>query len=149
MSRATSPIRDLAQRIMVHEGHEGKSSQVQPTVAFHACEKLRPHLATLMGDAGARALFARSLVIAHSEAPWLRTVHVQPAGSSKAFEFPEAPVGRAVMAEGERALLAQLLGLLVIFIGESLTLRMVRQVWPALPLNDFDFGGGKRNEKAS
>ena len=45
-------------------------------------------------------------------------------------------------------LVAQLLGLLVAFIGETLTLRLVREVWPKLPLNDLDFGRGDKNEKA-
>jgi len=37
-------------------------------------------------------------------------------------------------------LLAQLLGLLVTFIGEALTVRLVREVWPKVPLDDLDFG---------
>jgi predicted transglutaminase-like cysteine proteinase len=43
-------------------------------------------------------------------------------------------------------LLAQLLGLLVAFIGEDLTLRLVREVWPKLSLNDLDLGTGDKNE---
>jgi hypothetical protein len=41
-----------------------------------------------------------------------------------------------------------LLGLLVAFIGEDLTLRLVREVWPKLSLNNLDFGKGYKNEKA-
>jgi hypothetical protein len=47
--------------------------------------------------------------------------------------------------EGRVVLLAQLLGLLVAFIGEDLTLRLVREVWPKLPLNNLDFGKGDKN----
>jgi hypothetical protein len=36
----------------------------------------------------------------------------------------------------------------VAFIGEDLTLRLVREVWPPLSLNNFDFGKGYKNEKA-
>jgi hypothetical protein len=50
--------------------------------------------------------------------------------------------------EGRVVLLAQLLGLLVAFIGEDLTLRLVREVWPKLSLNNLDFGKGYKNEKA-
>jgi hypothetical protein len=32
----------------------------------------------------------------------------------------------------------------VAFIGELLTLRLVRDVWPKLPLNDLDFGKGEK-----
>ncbi len=35
-------------------------------------------------------------------------------------------------------------GLLVAYIGESLTRQMVREVWPKLSLNDLDFGKGDK-----
>jgi hypothetical protein len=42
-------------------------------------------------------------------------------------------------------MLAQLLGLLVAFVGESLTVRLVREVWPKVRLDDLDFGNeGKK-----
>ena len=37
-------------------------------------------------------------------------------------------------------LLAQLLGLLVAFVGKNLTLRLVREVWPNSKLDGLDFG---------
>jgi hypothetical protein len=49
--------------------------------------------------------------------------------------------------EGCVVLLAQLLGLLVAFIGEHLTLRLVREVWSKLSLNNLDFSEGDKNEK--
>jgi hypothetical protein len=54
---------------------------------------------------------------------------------------------RTKFLEGGVVLLAQLLGLLVAFIGENLTLRLVREVWPKVPLDDLDFGKGEKNEK--
>jgi len=40
-----------------------------------------------------------------------------------------------------------LLGLLVAFIGENLTIRLVREVWPKAPLNDLDLTQEGKNEK--
>ncbi|MEA3213747.1 MAG: hypothetical protein QOE70_6804 [Chthoniobacter sp.] len=45
-------------------------------------------------------------------------------------------------AEGSLVLVAQWLGLLLAFIGESLTLRMLHEVWPRRPRYDFDSGKG-------
>jgi hypothetical protein len=45
------------------------------------------------------------------------------------------------------ALLAQLLGLLVAFIGESLTLRLVREVWPPVTLGNLNASKDDKNEK--
>jgi hypothetical protein len=33
------------------------------------------------------------------------------------------------------------------FIGEKLTVRLLREVWPKLSLNDLDSGNGGKNEK--
>jgi hypothetical protein len=46
--------------------------------------------------------------------------------------------------EGCVVLLAQLLGLLVVLIGENLTLRVVREAWPKLSLNALDVGQGDK-----
>jgi hypothetical protein len=48
------------------------------------------------------------------------------------------------IAEGSVILLSQLLGLLVAFIGEDLTLRLVREIWPKVPLSDLDFSKGDK-----
>ena len=39
------------------------------------------------------------------------------------------------------------LGLLVAFIGPNLTLRLVREIWPQIPLGDLDVDNGGKNEK--
>ena len=44
-------------------------------------------------------------------------------------------------------LLTQLLGLLTAFIGQNLTLSIVREVWPNAKLDDLDFGKGENNEE--
>jgi hypothetical protein len=106
--------------------------------AFSACDKLRTHLATLMGFTGSRALLARALALGNAEVPWLSTVSVKADGSLDGFESPQAQVAPAEIAKGRVVLLAQLLGLLVAFIGEDLTLRLLREVWPKLSVNDLD-----------
>ena len=141
-------MRDFAKRLIAYETGGNKSSGTKTPAAFHVCEKLRPHLATLMGNAGFRALLSRALALASAEVPWLRAVHVKADGSLEGLEELHAQLDPEEFAEGRVVLLAQLLGLLVAFIGEDLTLRLVREVWPKLPLNDLDFGKGDKNEKA-
>ena len=60
------------------------------------------------------------------------------------LEELQAQVDPEEMAEGSVVLVAQLLALLVAFIGENLTLQMVREVWPKLSLNDLDFDKGDK-----
>ena len=47
---------------------------------------------------------------------------------------------RTQAKEGGAILIAQLLGLLLTFIGEGLTLRLVQDVWPEAAFDDRDSG---------
>ena len=61
-------------------------------------------------------------------------MHVNPDGSLQGG----GDVTVKQIAAGEVLLLAELLGLLVAFIGEGLTLQIVREAWPKLPVHDSD-----------
>ena len=133
-------MRDFAERLIAYETRENKSSETKTPAAFHVSEKLRPHLMTVIGNTGFRALLSRALALANAEVPWLRAVHVKSDGSLEGLDELEAQVDPEEIFQGRVVLLAQLLGLLVAFIGEDLTLRLVREVWPKLSLDNFDFG---------
>src|SRR5688572_4678892 len=112
MSPAPPSMRNFAQRILAHEARETRSSAKEPSAAFHVFTTLRPHLATLMGNAGSRALFSHAVALAHVEAPWLGAVQVTADGSLRAPDEPGAALDPRVQTESEEILLAQLLGLL-------------------------------------
>jgi len=78
--------------------------------------------------------------LANAEVPWLHAVHVEADGSFGGLDELAAQVDPKKLAEGSVVLLAQLLGLLVAFIGGNLTLQLVREMWPKIPLDDLDFG---------
>ena len=137
-------MRDFAERLIAYETRENKSSETKTSGPFLVGEKLRPQLATLMGNVGFRALLSRALALANAEVPWLRAVHIKADGSFDGLDELGAQVDPDEIFEGSVVLLAQLLGLLVAFIGELLTLRLVRDVWPKLPLNDLDFGKAEK-----
>jgi hypothetical protein len=131
----------VAERLIALETR-GNKLETKNLAPFHACEKLRPHLATLMGSGGFHALLLRALALAKSEVAWLHAVHVKADGTLEAFHEFEAQVSAEEMTNGCVILLAELLGLLVAFIGEDLTLRMVRDVWPKQSFDDLEFGNG-------
>jgi len=135
-------MRDFAERLIAYETRGYKSSGTTPLAAFPVIEKLRPQLATLMGSTGVHALFLRALTISRKELDSLHTVHVKADGSLERADELEVQADLEELAEGSVVLVAQLLGLLVAFIGETLTLRLVREVWPKRSLDDFDFGKG-------
>jgi hypothetical protein len=140
MSRAITTVRDFAERLITHEMGEHNSSETKISAAWLVSEKLRPRLAIFMGSVGFQALLFRALMLANAEVPWLRAVHVKADGSLEGPNELGTQVSPDEILEGCVVLLAQLLGLLVAFIGEDLTLRLVREVWPKKPLDNFDFG---------
>jgi hypothetical protein len=142
MSRASPKMRHFAKRLTVYERGANKVTQTKTPPAFQVCEKLRVHLATLMGATGFRELLSCALPRAKAEAPWLRGLHVTADGALEGLEELSAQHNPDELFEGGVVLVAQLLGLLVAFIGETMTLRFVREVWPDVPLDNLDLGKG-------
>ena len=132
---------------MDYETLQNKPSGPDKSATFPVSDKLRPYLSTLMGDGGFRALLSRALALATSEVPWLRAVQVKTDGTLEGLEEVHAKLTPDEFHEGRVVLLAQLLGLMAAFIGEILTLLLIREVWPKIPLNDLDFGNGDKIEK--
>ena len=139
-------MRHFAKRLIVFETRANAASSTSLRPDFRVPEKLRPHLVALMGNGGFEALLARALALAKTEVPWLRPVHVNAAGAIEGLETIPTQVGPDEFLEGRIVLLAQLLGLLVAFIGENLTLRLVQEVWPKIPLDDLDLENRGKNE---
>ena len=135
-------MRDLSQGLIAYETGENKFSETKTPAACRVGEKLRPHLVTFMGNIGFRALLSRALALANAEVSWLSAVHVKADGSLGGLEELHAQLDPVDFFEGIVVLLAQLLGLLVAFIGENLTVSLVREVWPKVSLNDLDLDSG-------
>jgi len=89
------------------------------------CDKLRRPLTTLTGAAGFRSLLSRALTLAKQESPVLGAWEVKTDGSLQGLNGEAAQSGDV--------LIAHLIGLMITFIGESLTLRLLHDVWLDLP----------------
>jgi hypothetical protein len=130
MIRSNPQMREFAERLVAYE-IKGDSSGADRAIApERVCEKLRRQLVLLMGTAGFRSLLSRALVLAQVEAPCLQFVQVKPDGSLEVLEKARAEAEPERITAGKVVLIAQLLGLLITFIGEALTLRLMQEVWP-------------------
>jgi hypothetical protein len=135
--------RHLAERLLTYEAVAGKNSEPAESAAFRVCAKLRRPLITLAGVAGFRSLLSRALTLARTEAPGLSVVQVAADGSLKGQDEFASQANEEQARDGGAILIAQLIGLLLTFIGEGLTLRLVQDVWPEAA---FD---GRVSEKES
>lgn len=130
-------LKKFARRLLALET-AGKAADASGWAAFQVSEKLRRPLSTLAGVAGFRSLMSRALALATGEVQWLKAVHIKADGSLEGLDEVRAQLSAAEIAEGEAALIAQLIGLLVTFIGESLTVRLMQEVWPEISARDLN-----------
>jgi hypothetical protein len=127
----------LAQRLLTYEAVAGENSEPAESAAFRVCAKLRRPLTTLAGVAGFRSLLSRALTLARAEVPSLGAVQVAADGSLKGLDELEPQIGKEQARDGGAILIAQLIALLLTFIGEGITLRLVQDVWPEAAFNGY------------
>lgn len=124
-SADTPTTRELAQSLLAYEADETGAAMGNAPTVCRVCDKLRRPLTTLAGAAGFRSLLARALTLAQRESPALRAWEVKADGSLEVLNGEAVPSGAV--------LIAQLIGLMITFIGEALTLRLLHDVWINLP----------------
>lgn len=131
MDTPSSSMRDLARRLLAASqtasgphGHE----------AVVMSERLGISLAKFAGADGYASLLRRALVLASADVPSLQSVKIGADGRLEGFEQLAADTDTdALGGEAAVAITTHLLGLLVAFIGETLTLRLLRESWPNTP----------------
>jgi len=117
--------RDLAQRLVAYESSAGEASEPKEFAAFRVCETLRQPLITLAGVACFRSLLSRALALARAQAPGLSAVQIAADGSLQGLDELEPQIDEDQAREAGVILIAQLIGLLLFFVGEGATLRLV------------------------
>ena len=131
----TSPaLLELSGRLLAYEAARNPPGESKPPV-FLASEKLRRPLSRLAGTAGYRSLMERAVTLAKAKAPVLGALQTLTDGSLVelspiADQSGSAPTGVELIAE--------LLALLVAFIGENLVMSLVAEIWPELSQADHE-----------
>jgi hypothetical protein len=145
-------IRDLAHRLFAYEAVAGKTSEPMEFATLRVYEKLRQSLSAFAGVAAFESLAFRALTQAKSEAPGLWAVQVAEGGSLQGLgEFePQIDMDKDLadklpVGDGGIVLITRLLGLLLMFLGEALTLSLLRNAWPG---EAFDDRNSERGRKA-
>ncbi len=131
---------DVAEWLIAFEAGSSDVLMEDRLATCRVCEKLRRPLHHLTGAAGFSSLLTRALTLAQREDSALAGVRVTPAGTLDGMS------GEA--ASACTTLIAHLIELLTTFIGESLTLRLLHDIWPDLPVSEPDSGERTRHESA-
>ena len=139
-------MRDLAHRLLAYEAVAGKTSKPLEPPAIRVYEKLRQSLCEFVGVAGFQSLASRALTLAKPEAPSLGAARVSSDGSLQGLGEIETQIDidKDRAGEGEIILIARLLGLLRLFLGEALTLSLLRSTWPGEVFEDRNSLHGRK-----
>jgi hypothetical protein len=136
MTQVPAHFADFARRLLLHEAASGRSARELADAMERACLALHRQIAPLVSSAGFHALIGRAVKLAARDFLLLAAV-----GSTTprkgCFDGLQQAAEQHESKEVESALvavLANFMWLLVIFIGENLGLRKVREVWPDVPL---------------
>ena len=136
MTEVPVPLADFARRLLLHEAGKARTARELAEAMERACLALHRQLAPLLSSAGFDALIGRAVKLAAREFPFLAAVgNTTP--TKRLLDGLRQAVEQRESKEVENALvaiLANFIWLLVIFIGENLGLRKVREVWPDVPL---------------
>ena len=135
MTRPTQSTRELAQRLLALEAAAESEPDLTGQEAVRVCDKLRTSLTRFAGLDGFTALLRRALALARVDVPALQKVNVTADGRLEGFQELAGNSGSVGM-EAATAISAHLLELLITFIGEPLTLGLVREAWPELKLDE-------------
>lgn len=127
------PLRQLALNVLTREAGVGADATALAAATHRAYDNLAGVLVPLIGELGITALTARALHLTQRDYPWLaRTRDATPIDEPftqlrLSLEHHDDP---AVAADAAAAALASLLALLITFIGEPLTMNLLRRAWP-------------------
>ncbi|HWW82406.1 MAG TPA: hypothetical protein VNZ26_02325 [Vicinamibacterales bacterium] len=125
-------LRRLALHVLAQHAGPAAGAEALVAAARRAYDDLVRVSAPLIGQVGVDALTGRALHLAQREYPWL--VHTR---EPERWDGPFAQIifclerqNPEVATEAAATVFASFIGLLITFIGEPLTVRLLRQAWP-------------------
>ena len=130
MSRPSPAQVERAKRLLAAEGDSGVNAQECAAAAWRVYEKLNARLAPLLGSAGVHVLFARSAKLAPAEFASLAEL-AGPEGWTKLGACLQR-LEPAVATEVAATLFGTFIDLIITFIGERLTVVVLRSAWPTI-----------------
>jgi hypothetical protein len=143
---AAPEMRDLAHRLLTYEADAGNGSEPTGSPTIRVYEKLRHSLVEFVGVSGFQSLATRALTLTGPEAAGLGGVRIAQNGTLQGLR----EIDNQGEMDMERArdvgilLIARLLGLLCMFLGEALTVSLLRNAWPGEVFEDDNAINGRK-----
>lgn len=129
MSKAPPAMTDLARRLLALETSSAGPYGVE--AAVRVADALRPALAKLTGVGGYTSLVSRALVVAKTDSAELKHWRFHADGTLIKNDGAETKTEDAAGV----TFLAHLLAILVRFVGQPVTERLIQKTWPGQTLS--------------
>lgn len=132
MAQTSPELVELARRILAHEAGASPDAATSAAALETACRRLRDHLLDLLGSEGVYALLRRALHLARRQQHLLTDVAVSRESAACFNNLTEslAESTDQEAAAAAAAVLAHVLDLLVILLGQELGTKPIRKLWP-------------------
>lgn len=136
MIEDTATLRDLARRLLLHEGGDDREPARMAEAVDRACRTLHDQFAPVIGETAFRAWVHRALRLTRARYP-LPTVDLAPGqggcltGLQECVDGPDS----AQTVEALTFLLANFLAVFVGLLGKNLSMTFLRDAWPDVKID--------------
>jgi HPt (histidine-containing phosphotransfer) domain-containing protein len=136
MRQATPQLKSLAHKLLVQEAKNSPNAGNWAKALEACCQRLHKQLDSLVGTGGFRALFERALYLAKKEHSWLKGMEIQsyPGCELNAPTEATAEIQPKEIRESFTLILANVIWLLVNFIGEDIVFGLMEEAWPDMKI---------------
>ena len=143
---AAPEMRDLAHRLITYEADASRGSEPTESPTLRVYEKLRHSLVEFVGVSGFQSLAMRALTLTRHDAADLDGIRIAQNGSLEGLGAIDTQTDTDMERGGDVGLLliGRLLGLLRMFLGEALTLSLLRTAWPSEVIDDETAVNGRK-----
>ena len=117
--------RDWARSLVAREADASTTMLRSQPATVRVYEALRRQLGSIVGVDGFQAVASRALALAKARSPRLNAAQVAANGALRGLEEIDSPTDADTDPAAGIALIAQLLGLFLTFLGEATTLRLI------------------------
>jgi len=141
---AAPEMRVLAHRLLAYEANADNGSEPTGWPMLRVYEKLRHSLVEFVGISGFQSLAMRALTMTRPEAAGLGGLRIAQNGSLEGLGEIDSQSDMEPAADVGILLIVRLLELLRMFIGEALTLSLLRNAWPGEVFDDGNAVNGRK-----
>lgn len=138
MHAAFSETHGLSLLLLAHETAVALAATDDRAALLRVLDRLRPHLALLLGLEGYRSLVARALFLAQADCLVLRLLRVEENATLTPLPRDHPPLNEQEASH----FLNRLLDLLCAFIGPKITLQLLMTLWPDIAFKESQPEGG-------